>query len=84
LLTPCFFQGRYDEALAIYRQNWTKPFNGKTFDEITLEDVAEFDKAGLTNPDLSRMKQHCGYDSRRPSRELKRSFVSGNSRSKLG
>jgi hypothetical protein len=51
------FQGHYDEALAIYGQNWNKPLMGKTFGEITLEDFAEFDKAGLTNPDLSRMKQ---------------------------
>jgi hypothetical protein len=53
------FQDRYDEALAIYRQNWEKPLNGKTFVEITLEDFAAFDKAGLTHthPDLTRMKQ---------------------------
>ena len=51
------FQGHYDEALAIYRQYWDKPLNGKTFGEVTLEDFAAFDKAGLTHPDLSRMKQ---------------------------
>jgi tetratricopeptide (TPR) repeat protein len=51
------FQGYYDEALAIYRQNWDKPLNGKTFGEATLEDFAAFDKAGLTHPDLSRMKR---------------------------
>ena len=51
------FQGHYDEALAIYRQNWDKPLHGKTFAEVTLEDFAAFDKAGLTHPDLSRMKQ---------------------------
>jgi hypothetical protein len=51
------FQGHYDGALAIYRQNWDKPLHGKTFAEITLEDFAAFDKAGLTQPDLSRMKQ---------------------------
>jgi tetratricopeptide (TPR) repeat protein len=55
-----FFQGHYDEALAIYRQNWEKPLNEKTFGEITLEDFAEFDKAGLTHPDLSRMKRKLG------------------------
>jgi tetratricopeptide (TPR) repeat protein len=54
------FQGHYDEALAIYRQYWDKPQNGKTFAEITLEDFAAFDKAGLTHPDLSRMKQALG------------------------
>jgi len=51
------FQGHYDEALAIYRQYWDKPLNGKTFGEVTLEDFATFDKAGLTHPDLSRMKR---------------------------
>jgi tetratricopeptide (TPR) repeat protein len=51
------FQGHYDEALAIYRQYWEKPLEGKTFGEVALEDFAAFDKAGLTHPDLSRMKK---------------------------
>jgi len=54
------FQGHYDKALAIYRQNWGKPQHGKTFGQITLEDFAAFDKAGLTHPDLSRMKRALG------------------------
>jgi tetratricopeptide (TPR) repeat protein len=54
------FHGHYDEAFAIYRQYWDKPQNGKTFGEVTLEDFAAFDKAGLTHPDLSRMKQALG------------------------
>ena len=54
------FQGHYDEALAIYRQNWDRPQHGKTFGEITLEDFAAFYKAGLNHPDLSRMKQALG------------------------
>jgi tetratricopeptide (TPR) repeat protein len=54
------FQGHYDEALAIYREYWDKPQNGKTFGEVTLKDFAEFEKAGLTHPDLSRMKQALG------------------------
>ena len=36
------------------------PLHGKTFGEITLEDFATFDKAGLARPDLSRMKQALG------------------------
>jgi tetratricopeptide (TPR) repeat protein len=55
-----FFQGHYNEALAIYRRYWDKPLNEKTFGEITLEDFAAFDKAGLTHPDLSRMKRALG------------------------
>jgi hypothetical protein len=51
------FQGQYNQALAIYRQNWDKPLYGKTFGELTLEDFAVFDKAGLTHPDLPRMKR---------------------------
>jgi tetratricopeptide (TPR) repeat protein len=51
------FQGDYDEALAIYRESWDKTLNGKTLGEVTLEDFAAFDKAGLTHPDLSRMKR---------------------------
>ena len=51
------FQGHYDQAIAIYSQNWNKPLNEKTFGEITLQDFAAFEKAGLNHPDLSRMKQ---------------------------
>jgi serine/threonine protein kinase len=51
------FEGHYDKALAIYCEYWDKPLKGKTFGEVTLEDFAAFDKAGLTNPDLFRMKQ---------------------------
>jgi hypothetical protein len=51
------FQGHYDEALTIYLKNWGKPLNGRTFTEITLEDFLAFDNAGLTHPDLSRMKR---------------------------
>jgi tetratricopeptide (TPR) repeat protein len=51
------FQGHFDEALAIYRENWTKPLSGKTFGESALEDFASFDKAGLSGPYLSRMKK---------------------------
>src|SRR4029077_12438857 len=54
------FQGHYDEALTIYRENWNKPLNEKTFGQITLEDFAAFNKAGLTHPDLSRMKRALG------------------------
>jgi len=54
------FQDHSDEALTIYRQNWDKPLNGKTFAEITREDFVAFDKAGLTHPDLSRLKRALG------------------------
>jgi tetratricopeptide (TPR) repeat protein len=54
------FQGHYDEALVIYRKYWDKPLHGKTLGAVTLEDFAAFDKAGLTHPDLSRMKQALG------------------------
>jgi tetratricopeptide (TPR) repeat protein len=54
------FQGHYDEALALYRQYWVKPLYGKTFGELLLEDFAAFEKAGLTHPDLSRMKEALG------------------------
>ena len=55
-----FFQGHYDEALAIYRQYWDRPLHGKTFGELHLEDFAAFEKAGLTHPDLFRMKEALG------------------------
>jgi len=47
-------------GLGLQPQNWNKPLHGKTFGEITLEDFATFDKAGLAHPDLSRMKQALG------------------------
>ena len=69
------FQGHYYEALAIYRQNWDKPQTGKTFGEITLEDFAAFDKAGMTHPDLSRMKRALGdLIPRLPAHEHERDY----------
>ena len=46
-----------------------KPLNKKNlWRKITLEDFAEFDKAGLTHPDLHRMKRTLGdLDSKAPS-----------------
>ena len=44
------FQGRYSEALAIYRQYWDKPLHEKTFGEVTLEDFAAFDKRATPIP----------------------------------
>lgn len=53
-------QGHYEEALAIYRRNWDKPLQGKTFGKWTMEDLTAFDNAGLTSPDLSRVKRVLG------------------------
>jgi hypothetical protein len=65
------FQGHYDEALAIYRQYWDKPLNGKTFGEVTLEDFAAFDKAGLTHPDVPDEAGTGGFTFQRlPAHEL--------------
>jgi len=47
-------------TLDIYRRNWDKWLNEKTFGEITLEDFVAFEKAGLNYPDLSRIKQALG------------------------
>ena len=61
------FQGDYEEAHAIYRQNWDNPLYERTFGEITLEDFVAFDKAGLTHPYLSRMKRTLGFHARNAS-----------------
>ena len=54
------FTGKFDEALKIYRKYWDKPLSGRSFKDAVIEDFARFDKAGLTHPDLPRMKKALG------------------------
>ena len=45
------FQGHYDKALAIYRQNWDKPQHGKTFGQ---NHAGGFRRIRQSGPDPSR------------------------------
>ena len=54
------FTGKYEKALKIYRAHWDKPLGKRTFGDAIVEDFARFAKAGLTHPDLPRMKKALG------------------------
>jgi hypothetical protein len=56
LATAHLFQGRYYEALKIYRDHWQDPLNGKTLGHATLADFEELEKSGVTHPDVARVK----------------------------
>ena len=52
------FQGRWDEAAALYRKYRTAKIDAKrTFVEATRGDFREFRERGLTHPDLDRAER---------------------------
>jgi len=58
------FQGRKEEALALYRQYWddSKIENGKTFRENVLADFAEMTSKQLTHSDLPKIREALDVD----------------------
>ena len=53
------FQGKYDEALAIYREHWSQRINdSQTFGQSVLEDFEAFEKAGITHPDMRKIREN--------------------------
>ena len=52
------FQGKYEEALVIYREHWSKPVNDTlTFGQAVLDDFEAFEKAGITYPDMQKVRE---------------------------
>ena len=50
--------GRYDEAKAIYLQYAKEDLgNGKTFAQTVLEDFDALEEAGITHPDMARIRR---------------------------
>ena len=57
--------GRTDEALAVYRANVGKKGSAKTWDELILDDFNELEAAGVSSPDMNRVRQIVGNAERR-------------------
>ncbi len=54
------FQGKFEEAKAIYQQYKNQPYPqepGKTFGELFLKDLDELEKAGITHPDVAKIRK---------------------------
>jgi tetratricopeptide (TPR) repeat protein len=60
LATACLFQGKYEQALEIYRTHWHDPTNGKTLGDEVLADFKALKKAGITHPDVARIRAAFG------------------------
>jgi tetratricopeptide (TPR) repeat protein len=55
------YQGRYDEARAIYAELKDGIWSGaETYRDVFLEDLNEFEKAGVSNPDVARIRALLG------------------------
>ncbi len=57
------FQGKYDEAIAIYQKHWNTPEDigtGMTFREACIADLKGISEKGLTHPDLPKLKATLG------------------------
>jgi tetratricopeptide (TPR) repeat protein len=51
------FQGRYEEAEALYSTLKTSPFNDTTtYGEAFLQDLKAFEEKGITHPDVERIR----------------------------
>jgi Domain of unknown function (DUF2610) len=60
LATALLFQGKYQQALEIYRTHWRDTTGGKTLGQLTLADFAALEKAGIKHPDVARIKATLG------------------------
>ena len=50
------FQGKYAEAEKIYITLKDKPYNKATYRETFLADLNELEKAGITHPDIAKIR----------------------------
>ena len=57
LALALLFQGKYIEAATIYRNFKDKPYNKVTYKETFLSDLNELEKAGITHPDVAKIRQ---------------------------
>ncbi len=60
LATAYLFQGKYEQALKIYRAHWQDTLNGKTLGDAALADFEALEKAGIKHPDVARIKSALG------------------------
>jgi len=58
LATSLLYQGKYKDAEKIYKKYMNKPYNEeKTWKEIFLADLDELEKAGITHPDVKKIRE---------------------------
>ncbi|CAN2043844.1 hypothetical protein GMMP13_1160004 [Candidatus Magnetomoraceae bacterium gMMP-13] len=57
LASSYLFTGKFEKAKAIYFEIMDKTYNDKTFREVFLEDFSEFEKAGITHPDMEKARK---------------------------
>jgi tetratricopeptide (TPR) repeat protein len=56
LALALLFQGKYKDAETIYRIIKDKPYNNGTYTEAFLADFDELEQAGITHPDVAKIK----------------------------
>jgi hypothetical protein len=67
LATALLFQGKYEQALEIYRAHWLDPANGETLGDSALADFEALEKAGIKHPDVARIKAALGTKKATPA-----------------
>ena len=60
LATAWLFQGKYEQALEIYRKYWMDPCEGKALGDVVLADFEQLERMGIEHPDVSRIKAALG------------------------
>jgi len=60
LATAWLFQGKYEQALEIYRKYWKDPWKGNTLGDEVLADFEALENYDIKHPDVSRIKAALG------------------------
>jgi Domain of unknown function (DUF2610) len=56
MATALLFQGKYAEALKIFREHWNDRLGDGTLGEAACNDFEQLEKAGITHPDVARLR----------------------------
>jgi hypothetical protein len=67
LATALLFQGKYADALKIFRAHWNDPLGDGTLGEAAYSDFEQLEKAGITHPDLARLRAALPAPTPRPA-----------------
>ncbi len=54
------FQGKYEEAIRMYKDHWEAPIQGRTFKEAVAEDFAMLERAGIGKEEMARARKELG------------------------
>ena len=82
LATALLFQGKYREALKIFRTHWNDRLGDGTLGEAVYGDFEQLAKAGITHPDIARLRAALPSPAARPPASATPSSENSSTRKK--